>query len=141
MSSVAMNKAVVRRLFDEVFTAGEVAAVEEIVAAEYVGYDPPNTPTAMHGVAAMKRVAERMAHAFTDRRYIVNELIAEGDLVAARVTLAATHTGPLRGTAATGRSVEITGTVTYRLAGGKIVASWGNWDNLGLLRQLGLPPQ
>lgn len=141
MSPAAMNKTVVRRLFDEVFTAGELAVVDELLAADYVGYDPPNAPEAMHGVAAMKQVAERMAHAFTGRRYIVNELIAEGDLVAARVTLEATHIGPFLGTSPTGRSVAITGTITYQLADGKIVASWGNWDNLGLLRQLGLLPR
>ncbi len=138
--SLEANKAVVRRLFDEVFTAGEVAAVDELLAPEYVGYDPPNAPTAMRGPAAMKDVAERMAGAFAERRYTIDVLIAEGDLVAARVTLAATHTGQFLGTAPTRRRVEVTGTVTYRFTGDKIVASWGNWDNVGLLRQLGLLP-
>jgi hypothetical protein len=55
--------------------------VDELLTADYVGYGAPNAPKAIHGVAAMKQVAERMAHAFTGRRSIVNELIAEGDLV------------------------------------------------------------
>lgn len=138
MSLAATNKAVVRRLFDEVFTAGEVNVVDDLLAADYVGYDPPNASDAMHGVAAMKRVATGMATTFTGCRYTINEVIAEGDLVAARVTLRAVHTGPFLGVAPTGQPVEIIGSVTYRLADGKIVASWGNWDNLGLLRQLGL---
>lgn len=136
--SLAANKAVVRRLYEDVFTAGNVAAADDLLAADYVGYDPPNSPTAMRGPTALKQVAERMGLAFPDRRFILDALIAEEDAVVARVTLEATHTGQFLGAVPTGRRVAITGTVTYRLVGGKIVASWGNWDNLGLLSQLGL---
>ena len=138
--SLAANKAVMRRLYEEVFTAGMIAEADDLIAAEYVGYDPPDSPTPLRGPMALKQVAERMALAFPDRRFVTEAVIAEGDLVAARVTLAGTHTGPFLDAAPTGRRVAITGTVTYRLVGGKIVASWGNWDNLGLLRQLGLLP-
>lgn len=136
--SLAANKAVVRRLYEDVFTAGNVAAADDLLAADYVGYDPPNSPTAMRGPTALKQVAERMGLAFPDRRFILDALIAEEDAVVAQVTLEATHTGQFLGAVPTGRRVAITGTVTYRLVGGKIVASWGNWDNLGLLSQLGL---
>jgi predicted ester cyclase len=136
--SLAANKAVVRRLYEEVFTAGDLAAADDLLAAEYAGYDPPDAPEAVRGPGALKRVAERMAAAFPDRRFALDALIAEADMVAARVTLAATHTGQFLNAAPTGRRVAITGTVTCQLAGGRIVASWGNWDNLGLLRQLGL---
>ena len=139
--SLEANKAVVRRLYDDVFTAGNVTAADDLLATDYVGYDPPNSPTAMRGPAALKQVAERTGLAFPDRWFTFEALIAEGDAVAARVTLAATHTGQFLDAAPAGRRVEITGTVTYRRANGKIVASWGNWDNLGLLRQLGLLPR
>lgn len=139
--SLEANKAVVRRLYADVFTDGDLAAVDDLLAAEYVGYDPPNSPTAMCGPAALKRVVERIGRAFPDRRFTPDALMAEGNMVAARVTLVGTHTGQFLDATPTGRRVEITGTVTYQLATGRIVASWGNWDNLGLLRQLGLPPQ
>ena len=82
-----------------------------------------------------------MAAAFPDRCYAIEELLAEGDLVAARITLTATHTGQSVDTAPTGQPIAITGTVIYRCVAGKIAASWGNWDNLGLMRQLGLIAQ
>lgn len=54
--------------------------------------------------------------------------------------MAATHTGQFFDTPPTGRQIAITGTVIYQFAAGKIVASWGNWDNLGLMRQLRVSP-
>ena len=132
------NKALVRRLYDEIFTIGDIAVADDLLATEYVGYDPPNAPTPMQGPAAMKQSAERLGRAFPDRRYTIEALIAEGDFVAARVSLAATHTDPVFDLAPTGRRIAISGTVTYRIADGRIAASWGNWDNLGLMRQLGL---
>ncbi|HEY8597373.1 MAG TPA: ester cyclase [Thermomicrobiales bacterium] len=136
--TTSTNKAVIHRLYHDVFTAGKLEVINELVAADYVGYDPPNTPRAMHGLAAMGQSVARMAAAFPDRRYTIDELIGEGDLVAARVTLTATHTGQFFDTAPTGQRIAITGTIIYRFISDKIATSWGNWDNLGLMRQLGL---
>ncbi len=138
--TTSANKAAVHRLYSEVFTEGDIDVIAELLAEEYIGYDPPNSPRAMYGQTAMRQSAERMATAFPDRRYTINELIAEDNLVAARVTMAATHTGQFFDTPPTGRQIAITGTVIYQFAAGKIVASWGNWDNLGLMRQLRVSP-
>jgi predicted ester cyclase len=91
--TTSANKAAVHRLYSEVFTEGDIDVIAELLAEEYIGYDPPNSPRAMYGQTAMRQSAERMATAFPDRRYTINELIAEDNLVAARVTMAATHTG------------------------------------------------
>ncbi len=139
--TASTNKAVIQRLYHDVFTAGKLEVINALLAADYVGHDPPNTLRAMYGPAAMRQSAERMAAAFPDRRYAIEALIAEGDLVAAQVTLTATHTGQFFDTAPTGQPIAITGTIIYRFVAGKIAASWGNWDNLGLMRQLGLLAQ
>ncbi len=136
--TVPACKAVVHRLYEEVFGQGNTAILDELLAADYVGYDPPNAAKAMDGIAAMRQSVERMAAAFPDRLYRIDELIAEGDLIAVRVTLSATHTGQFFDLSPTGRHISITGTVVYRFDKSKIAASWGNWDNLGLMRQLGL---
>jgi predicted ester cyclase len=67
-------------------------------------------------------------------------MIAEGDLVAMTWTATGTHQGELMGIAPTGRSVTITGIGVDRISGGQIVESWGNYDALGMLAQLGAIP-
>jgi predicted ester cyclase len=68
-------------------------------------------------------------------------MIAEEDKVASRVSLSATHQGEFQGIPPTGKQVMQTGIDLLRIAGGKVVERWGEFDNLGLLQQLGvLPP-
>lgn len=67
----------------------------------------------------------------------VEDLIAEGDKVAARVTTRGTHTGELMGLPPTGRRVEWSGISMTRHADGRIAEQWGEFDALGLLQQLG----
>jgi steroid delta-isomerase-like uncharacterized protein len=140
--TLAANKAVVQRLYTDIFNGDDPDALAELVAPTYVGYDPPDASHPMRGPESLRQSAARMRVAFPDCRFAVDELLAEGERVAARVTLTGTHTGAFFDLAPTGKRLAITGTVVYRLEGGEIVASWGNWDNLGLMRQLGLlPPQ
>ena len=136
----ATNKATIRRLYDDLFNGGDLAVADTLLDHDYVGHDPPDSPAPLRGPGAMAEGARRLWAAFPDCRFVVEALLAEGEAVAARVALTGTHTGPLGTLAPTERRVAVTGTVTYRFRTGRIVASWGNWDNLGLLRQLGLLP-
>ncbi len=74
---------------------------------------------------------------FPDARFPLYDLIAEGDRVVARWGLQGSHRAEFMGVPPTGRRVEVTGMVIYRLAGGEIVEYWGNFDTLGLMQQLG----
>lgn len=138
--AASANKQIIPRLYADLFNGGDPGALADLLDPAYVGHDPPDSPVPVRGLAAMAASAARMRAAFPDCRFVVEDLIAEGDAVAARVALTGTHAGPLGTLAPTGRRVAVTGTVTYRLRAGRIVASRGNWDNLGLLRQLGLLP-
>jgi predicted ester cyclase len=71
---------------------------------------------------------------------VIDDLIAEGDKVVKRWTVRCTHTGEFMGVPATGNKVEVTGTTTYRVAGGKFVESWWNTDTLGMMQQMGVIP-
>jgi predicted ester cyclase len=71
----------------------------------------------------------------------IEDLIAEGDRVAARVRFRGTHQGKLESIAPTGRRVESTGIIISRIEGGKIAEDWANFDDLGLMRQLGAIPE
>jgi predicted ester cyclase len=71
----------------------------------------------------------------------VEDLIAEGDRVAARLRFRGTHLGELDGIAPTGRRVDCTGIVISRMEGGKIAEDWANFDDLGMMQQLRLIPE
>jgi predicted ester cyclase len=134
------NKTIVRRQEEELFTQGNLDAADEIYAPNYVGHDPSN-PEDIRGLEAAKQAAADYRNAFPDLQVTTEELIAEGDKVAARVRFRGTHQGELEGIAPTGRRVESTGTVISRIEGGKIAEDWANFDDLGLMEQLGLVPQ
>ncbi len=74
-------------------------------------------------------------------RATIEDLIAEGDRVVARVTVEGTHRGAFMGRPPTGNRVRYTTTTTYRIAEGKIQEDWENWDGMGFARQVGLLPQ
>jgi steroid delta-isomerase-like uncharacterized protein len=139
-ASAEENKAVVLRQEEEIFTRGNLDAAEEIYAPGYVGHDPSN-PEDVMGPEAAKQAAADYRRAFPDLRVTVEDLIAEGDKVVARLRFSGTHLGELEGIAPTGRRVDCTGIVVSRIEGGKIAEDWANFDDLGLMRQLGaIPP-
>jgi steroid delta-isomerase-like uncharacterized protein len=88
----------------------------------------------------MRAFIEMYRTAFPDTRIEFAEMVAEGDLVAGPWRATGTHQGELMGIPATGKSISITGMGMDRVVDGKIVESWGNWDALGMLTQLGVVP-
>ncbi len=81
--------------------------------------------------------------AFSNNHYTIEDQIAEGDRVATRVTWRATHSGDFQGHPPTGKQIEVSGIAIERRKDGKIVERWLNYDQLGVMQQLGLvpPPQ
>ena len=94
----------------------------------------------MRGSEGIKRYAAEVRDAFPDVRVTVEDQVAEGEEVATRYTLVGTHRGELMGIPPTGNPVEIVGVAIDRLANGKIVESWDNYDALGMMQQLGVIP-
>src|ERR671917_1820940 len=113
------NKAIVRRQEEEVFTQGNLNAADEIYARNYVGHDPSN-PEDIRGLEAAKQAAADYRDAFPDLQVTIEDLIAEGDRVAARVRFRGTHQGELEGIAPTGRRGGAPGIFINRIEGGKI---------------------
>ena len=135
--STEENEAIVRRLMEGAYTNPDIH--DELVADDYVGHFPPN-PT-IHGPEGLERFNAQSVTAFPDVRVTVEDLLAEGDEVAVRWTLRGTHEGELRGgIPATGRRVEVSGITISRIRDGRVVESWGNYDLLGMLQQLGVIP-
>ncbi len=115
------NKALVRRLYDA-FETGGVDPLDEVVASDFVDHDP--LPGQMPGLVGMKQAVGLFRAAFPDGRLAVEELIAEGDKVVARVRLRGTQAGAFVGVDPTGQAMTAEGVETYRIAGGKIAEGW-----------------
>ena len=128
------NKALVRRYAEEAFGKGNIAVSDELLAAEYVHHVPGVAPDR----EGRKQLANMLHTAFPDTRLTIEDMIAEGNEVAVRWTCTGTHTGEYMGIAPTGRQVTWTGSSIHRIEAGKIVESWDEVDNLGMLQQLGV---
>jgi len=141
--STEQNKAVVRRLVEEVWNKKNLAMADELFAVDFVNHAaPPGTPP---GPGATKQFITIIHAAFPDLRFVTEDLIAEGDRVVVRATVRGTHNGvfptPIGIIAPTGKQVTMTGIIIFRIAGGKVAEEWVNRDMLGLLQQLGaIPP-
>ncbi len=144
------NKALVRRMVEEVWNKGNVAAIDELIAANIVHhYDfptnvpvPADNPLSREGI---KRLIPQFRNAFPDLHFTVELQVAEGDLVVTRVTARGTHTGEYRGLTfkgipPTGKQATWTMTFIDRIHDGKIVESWLNEDAVGRLQQIGVIP-
>ena len=92
------------------------------------------------GTECLQRLARRYLAAFSDQRFLVNEQIAEGDFVTTRWTGTGTNDGEMTGMPPTGKSAVVQGITINRFRDGAIVESWGCWDTLGMMQQLGVVP-
>jgi steroid delta-isomerase-like uncharacterized protein len=132
------NKAVVRRLVEEVVNRGNTDHLNELVAADHVGHDPLGDH---YGPEGMRIVVVEYRTAFPDLAVTIEDLFAEGDTVSWRFTLRGTHAGPFMGIPPTGREVAASGIAIDRLVDvGQIVESWCSLNALDLLRQVGATP-
>ncbi len=114
------NKAVVLRFIEEVFVQHDSSNIEEFVSNE-----------------SLRQIAPGTVQAFPDMEMTVEHVIAEGDVVAVRVSAAATHKGDFRGIAATGKRWEATASAWYEVQDGKISDFWVNWDWLAIMEAIG----
>ncbi len=130
------NKALVRRMVQEVFNQGRLAVIDELVDESFVLHSH-----GLEGRESFKNLVRDIRRAFPDLRGEIDLMIAEDDLVAMRLTTTHTHLGPFMGVAPTGVHGSHTGMSFVRIAGGKAVEHWEEADMLGLLQQLGALPQ
>lgn len=128
------NKRLARRVPEEIATERDSDAVTEVFAADAVEHAPDGD---YEGHAAITENMERIFAAFPDFTATVEDVVAEGDTVAMRVTLRGTHEGAFMGIEPTGRSVEVENTVFTRIEDGKIAERWVQPDMFGLMQQVG----
>ena len=118
--STEQNKALVRRLMEEVFNRGNISLVDELFAPDFVEHEelPPGIPAGSEGV---KQMSTMFRSAFPDFKATIDDMIAEGDKVVVRGTWSGTHKGEFMGIPPTGKRVSIGVIDIIRIAGGKFV--------------------
>ncbi len=135
--TAAAHQTLVHRFNEEVWTQGNVAAADELLAPTYVAHFPGSPPLDREG---QKQFIAANRTAFPDVHATIEDLIAEGDKVAFRWTTRGAHHGEFQGIPATGKQVTVTGISIFRIAGGQLVEQWAEFDALGMLQQLGVIP-
>jgi predicted ester cyclase len=129
------NKALIRRYF-QILGGGTLADLDQVVGSDFIDRTP-GAPANLLGPEVIRASQRRARELFEDIRYGVEDLIAEGDRVAARYTVRATRKGAGGG----GKPVEVTGITLFRIAGGKVREAWIVNDQIELFRQLGFTLQ
>ena len=136
MSIEEEKKAVIRWWIEGI---NNQTIIDELLSKDYVYHGPSGQE--VKGAENFKKMAiTAFFPAFPDVNYTIDEMVAEGDIVAMRYTMTATHKGKLMDTPPTGKQITMTGAFFFRLAGGKIIETLGYSDNLSMFQQLGITP-
>jgi steroid delta-isomerase-like uncharacterized protein len=130
------NKAVARRVFDEIFNQSKFAVADEIYSQDFVNHGLHRNIDQQEDQDA----ARGWKLAFPDLKMTVVQEVAEGDLVTVLWTGTGTNTGEGNGFPATGKKMEARGITIWRIVNGKITEEWSAFDRLGPMQQLGLIP-
>jgi steroid delta-isomerase-like uncharacterized protein len=133
--SVEINKAIVRRMYEEVFNRRNLALADELAAPESITHEAPPS-----GPEALRRVVQLLTAAFPDHHTTIEDLIAEGDKVVVRTTFSGTHQGMFLGIPPTGKPFSQRQIHVVRITDGKVTEHWAVHDDLGMMRQLGVIP-
>ena len=128
------HKMIVRRFFEEAWNQQNLNVIDEIFASTVIFNGQSVTREALKQVLAGRRVA------FPDIKVTVDDQVAEGEKVSTRRTWQATHRGPYRGVAPTGKQVKWTQISIVRFSQGRIVEDWAVADEFSILQQLGALP-
>lgn len=130
------NKSLTRRGYDAL-NERNWTAFDALLAPDFVFH---NASTTTRGLEPYKQFIRMYFTAFPDAHLTIEDIIAEGDNTVVRQTFQGTHKGDLMGIPPTGKQANSTGISIFRWANGKAAEQWSNYDDLGLMQQLGVIP-
>ena len=136
MSIEEENKAIHRRVYEEIWNKGNLDVVDEIIDDDYIFHLLPQR----RGPEWYKEMYHDLAGAFSDYHCEIEDMIAESDKVMVRTTITGKHTRELMGVAPTDKQISVTEIAVVRIKDGKIVEEWGSVDRFELMQQLGAIP-
>ncbi len=139
--STEENKALMHRIYEEVFNQKNLVAIDDFIAPNFVNHSAAQLGMTGGDLEHVKQFLSMVMQVFPDLHYTVEDLVAEGDKVVARLTISGTQQGTFMGIPPTGKHATISDIEIFRITGGKAVETWVQVDFLGLLQQLGaIPP-
>jgi steroid delta-isomerase-like uncharacterized protein len=133
--TIEQNKALMQRFLD-CSLSSDSSEILELMEPDYVAHIPVGTVN-REGFVKHNNVFNE---AFSEKRIIVENMVAEGDLVIARIIWHGVQTGEFMGFPASGKSIEICATLTERIQNGRLIEHWSLFDRMGMMQQLGLIP-
>ena len=137
-TDVEAQKALVRRFIDEVFLKGDFSAVDELMTDDFISH---TSGPGGAGKDGMKETIKRVSAGLSDASMKIEDMIAEDDRVAVRLTGHAVQTGEFMGMPPSGKSYTIGEIHIFRTSGGRVAEHWHQADFLGMMRQLGMMPE
>ena len=138
MAVIEGQKGLVRRFIDDVFLKGDFNAVDDLMTDDFVSH---TSGPGASGKDGMKQAITRVSAGLSDASLQIEDMIAEADRVAVRLTGHAVQTGEFMGMPASGKAYTIGEIHIFRIRDGKVAEHWHQADFLGMLRQLGMMPE
>jgi predicted ester cyclase len=142
--STEHNKAIVRRYFEGDRDGRDNVAVWDEICDRDMVVIGAGIPEPVRGLDAVKQFTTAVHSAFSNFGLSVEDLVADGDKVAARWTMRGTHTAPLAlpgmSLPPTGKQIAVSGISICRVAGGKLIEEQVQGDWMGMMQQLGAIP-
>ncbi len=135
--SVEENVQLMRRWFQEVWNEGNRQTVFDLLSADAIGHGQLEDGSEIRGPEQFLPLVERLRGAFPDIKIAVDDAFGAGDKVVVRWSATMTHGGDHLGMPATDKPVQLTGITIARILDKHIVEGWDNWDQLGMLKQIG----
>jgi predicted ester cyclase len=131
------SKSLLRRITEEIWTNGRLELIDELIAEGLVDHIEMPGLEDLSGRAHYRASVEMIRNAFPDYREEIVWMIAEGDRAVSYARCTGTNTGPLHGSAATGRRFEVHSMGALRFSNGRAVERWGIGDTMAMMQQLG----
>jgi steroid delta-isomerase-like uncharacterized protein len=135
--SVEENVKLMRRWFKEVWNEGKTQTIHDLFAPDGVGIGEHEDGRPLRGPSEFVPFVERIRGAFPDINVVVEDAFGADDKVVLRWSATMTHRGDHLGMPASGKSVRISGITIARIRDKQIIEGWDNWDQLGMLKQIG----
>ena len=130
------NRALVRRLYEEVWNNRRLELLDELLSPSHA-LEAPNVSGSQVGPQEYKRQVLALLKGFPDLQFIIKDIFGEDEKIVVAWTFSGTHDGEFLGIPATHKKVSSDGVTIHHVANGKIIDSFSNWDALGLTKQLG----
>jgi predicted ester cyclase len=134
------NVVIVRRLYEEVYNAGKVEAIDQIYAPNFVSHPNAVSHDGIYGITGIHEFVMMLRTAIPDIHFDILDELATGDKVVTRWRMHGTMLGPLFGFQATAKLGSTTGITIHRVAEGRVVEAWEEADMLGAFDRFGIIP-